>query len=336
MSETDVKNRRTSNISNGSITKMDAERKEPTPKEKFANTMKFVYNKENGLFLGRNSKAWLGASICYSLFFMLLGLFISLLLFVFFQFVDPKVPTYYNEESVMNWGGVTPGMGFRPQHDIEDMLLKVNLSEPESKKAYVKSLGLFLEKYEKNEEYQGEDNKIQKFDLNTVLEGSPCSKSANYGLDKNTLCVVVKLNRVFGWMPEVAKPSSETETQTGENTETDDDTKKDRKRDTGNESGGDQFIHVKCNGQHSNDKDNIGEIDYYSEYPSNEMGGISFKYFPYKNQDNYLSPLVFVHLKSLPNDVLINVLCKAYAGNIENTDVINMRGMVKFQVYIGK
>ncbi len=52
------------------------------------------------------------------------------------------------------------------------------------------------------------------------------------------------------------------------------------------------------------------------------------------NQKNYLSPLVFVHFKEVSTNTLITVLCKAYAGNIDNTDNQNQRGMIKFQLYV--
>src|SRR5580693_10641881 len=31
---------------------------------------------------------------------------------------------------------------------------------------------------------------------------NPCSKTKNYGYNKGRACVVIKLNRIFGWIPE--------------------------------------------------------------------------------------------------------------------------------------
>jgi hypothetical protein len=76
------------------------------------------------------------------------------------------------------------------------------------------------------------------------------------------------------------------------------------------------------------------EIEYFSPYPKNDIGGIPFKYFPYRNQPGYLSPLVFVHFKNITQNLLINVICKGYAKNIDNKDRRNQRGMVKFQLYV--
>lgn len=82
------------------------------------------------------------------------------------------------------------------------------------------------------------------------------------------------------------------------------------------------------------DIDNIKEIEYYSSLSSTKVGGIDFKYYPYTNQPNYISPLVFVHFKSISPNTLINVECKAYAGNIDNVDRLNQRGMTKFSLFV--
>ena len=96
----------------------------------------------------------------------------------------------------------------------------------------------------------------------------------------------------------------------------------------------DKFVYIKCDGEHGVDRDNIKAIDYYSPYPNKEIGGIPFKYFPFRNQPDYLSPLVFVHFKNVTKNILINVECKAYAHNIDNKDRLNRRGMTKFQLFI--
>jgi sodium/potassium-transporting ATPase subunit beta len=94
------------------------------------------------------------------------------------------------------------------------------------------------------------------------------------------------------------------------------------------------YVYVACSGQNDVDRDNIGEVEYYSSHFSHQIGGINFKYFPYMNQDNYISPLVFVHFKKVSMNILINVVCKAYAGNIDNADNLNQRGMVKFNIFV--
>ena len=53
-----------------------------------------------------------------------------------------------------------------------------------------------------------------------------------------------------------------------------------------------KIVWLSCEGENPADVENIGEIDYYP-FP-----GIPDYHFPYKNQPDYLSPVVFAHLKN--------------------------------------
>ena len=127
--------------------------------------------------------------------------------------------------------------------------------------------------------------------------------------------MIVKLNRIFGWTPK----------WDAENTYNLNIDKKESKE---------AAVYINCRGDGGVDRDNIKEIVYYSAINSTKVGGIPFKYFPYRNQESYLSPLVFVHFKEIATNTLINIECKAYAKNIDNSDKINLRGMVKFQLFV--
>lgn len=155
----------------------------------------------------------------------------------------------------------------------------------------------------------------QTFNYENIVNNTPCSLEKQYGYAPTSQapCVLVKLNRIYGWLPiHVTKmPANLTKTNTT-----------------------DKFVYVKCEGEQGTDRDNIKEIEYYSSYPNREIGGIPFRYFPYRNQPGYLSPLVFVYFKNVSTNVLINVECRAYAKNIDNKDRLNRRGMTKFQLYI--
>ena len=53
-----------------------------------------------------------------------------------------------------------------------------------------------------------------------------------------------------------------------------------------------KMIWLSCEGENPADVENIGEIKYHP-YP-----GIPHYYFPYENQEGYLSPVIFAHLKN--------------------------------------
>jgi sodium/potassium-transporting ATPase subunit beta len=276
-----------------------------------------LYNSETREFLSRDAKAWCQLSLFYFVFYVFLSAFFILLLMVFYSTLDLKQPRYFNKDSVMNYADVNPGLGFRPQLDPESELIYVNSSD--FKENY-QSLDLFMQHYErnKNKTFTGAHGRKIAFDYEEIINGTPCARNKHYGYSSQSPCVVVKLNRIFGWLPKIGAsskyPFAVAKAQ----------------------NSSEKFIYVHCTGERGADKDNIGPIDYYSTYSGNDVGGISFRYFPFRNQDNYLSPLVFVHFKNISRNTLVNVECKGFAGNIDHNDRRNKRGLVKFQLFVTK
>ena len=153
-----------------------------------------------------------------------------------------------------------------------------------------------------------------------------------FGYTNNGPCIALKLNRVFGWTPKAFSNPSELPGAI---------------LDAQIANALDPAVYknhvfVKCEGEYSADKDALTRADvvYFSEngsrYNITEVGLIPFYYFPYLNQPGFESPLVFVQFKKLDKFLLVNVLCKAYAANIDSDDKYNKRGMTQFQLYIEK
>jgi len=61
--------------------------------------------------------------------------------------------------------------------------------------------------------------------------------------------------------------------------------------------------------------------------------GLSKNYYPYKNQEGYVSPAVFVEFANPQKGVMIAVECKAWAENIEH-DRTERRGIAHFELMI--
>lgn len=296
-----------------------------TIKERTDDFISQFYNSEYRELFSKDAMAWLKLSAFYCVFYLWLAAFFCFMLFMFWviRIRGQSLPVYYNTESVMNYKVVNPGLGFRPQLDPESDLIHIRSTEAESN---IKSLENFLEKYEKNKdsEFVNGHNEKVKFNYEEITKDTPCSKDNRYGLGSISPCVVVKLNRIIDWLPKAAEldqfPAGLNETV--------------KSLEANDKIENQKYVYVACSGQNSVDRDNIKEIEYYSSHFSNQIGGINFKYFPYINQPNYLSPLIFVHFKDVSSNTLINVVCKAYAGNIDNIDTLNQRGMVKFSLFI--
>jgi len=128
-----------------------------------------------------------------------------------------------------------------------------------------------------------------------------CIKKGDYGFHDGQPCVVIKMNKVFEFIPEI-------------------DPKK---------SNGTKYLQIVCRGEHPADVDNLGEVKYYPQ------DGFDLKYFPYLNQPHYLSPLVFAKFTNPTRGVLIQVVCHPVnAGNIEQEKQQRGDGRVHFELLI--
>lgn len=115
----------------------------------------------------------------------------------------------------------------------------------------------------------------------------------DFGYTNKKPCVALTLNRIYGWTPKVYEKN---ETGVPE--------------DIKDKADGNHII-VQCTGENPLDKELIGPVDYWPE-------GFHKKYYPYKQQRGYLSPVVMMRFLKITPGVLIQVECKAYAKNIKH------------------
>ena len=71
----------------------------------------------------------------------------------------------------------------------------------------------------------------------------------------------------------------------------------------------------------------MGEVEYYPP------GGFPFKYFPFRNQQGYRSPLVFARFVNPTASTLVMVECRAYARNLRRNSV-ERAGTVRFEILV--
>jgi hypothetical protein len=132
-------------------------------KDKFNNFLLFLWNPEKKEICGRDGESWAKISLFYACFYMFLAGIFAIMIAIFMAIIDKRMPTYHNEFSVM-WQqkvevthvGVNPGLGFRPQRDPENTLIKIkssdkNLSNPHSYMHYVNLMNDFLHHYQVND-----------------------------------------------------------------------------------------------------------------------------------------------------------------------------------------
>ena len=304
---------------------VEKQKKKKTPKDHLFAFGKSIYNHELREFVGRDGKAWCLLGFFYFFFYLILSGFFILNLYLFSLTLDDRVPTFYSDESTMAIGGLSPALGFRPQYDPESNLIKVD----DTNDKLLRSMDIFLSRYDELKDevvsFRNSSSRTTSFNYNTIIKDTPCAREKNFGYDDVSPCVILKINRIYGWTPEYYDVPPE------EALPIDRQLDEEEKRF----ANATKFLFISCEGEYEHDKDQLnGEIDYYSEFPSKKIGGIKINHFPYLNQENYLSPLVFAHFGRVPKNVLVKVRCKLWAKNVDNTDNYNLKGMTEFDFYV--
>lgn len=277
---------------------------------------KFLWNSRTKEFLGRDGASWAKVSMFYAIFYLILGSFFVGMIAVFYQIMPKDRPTYYGPSSVMasrsaKDGGANPGLGFRPQVDVEDWLIRyqpmLSNDDKYGMQKYIRNVNNFLDaKYDK------ESNSAERFNHREYFASTPCSSANNeesqYAYDTPNACILIKLNKIVQWQPKLSGANGTVA----------------------------DAIAIRCGGEFSADKDNLKSVTYHSEgsLNNNNYGMLKASRFPYDSAvKGYEAPFIWVQFDITPN-TLVNIDCKAYADNIDTDDRMNRRGQTKFTLYV--
>ncbi|XP_060082678.1 probable sodium/potassium-transporting ATPase subunit beta-3 [Ylistrum balloti] len=288
--------------------------------QKFTDFGHFLYNSDEGTVLGRTAKSWGHITIFYIIYYACLSGFFAALCAVFYQTLDWNFPKLSGPDSLLRQN---PGMGFRPIPDVSTTLVRFVKGDPTSYSPYTDHMEAYLSYYENENQVtdtgvivdcdaisgrrpESEWDKACRFDLTQNL-GADCVKQQAFGFDDGLPCILVKLNRIFDWMPQMYTNGS-VPPEIADMYQN-------------------YYVTVKCTGENPSDQDNIGPITYYP------AGGFHYKYFPFRNQQGYRTPLVFVRFERPTPGVLIMVECRAYAANIQY-DRLEKAGSVHFELLV--
>ncbi|CAH1781968.1 unnamed protein product [Owenia fusiformis] len=279
---------------------------------KWAGFVDFLWNSERKEFLGRNCMSWIQISLFYLVYYTLLAGFFGACLAIFFTTIDMNRPKYIGKDNILR---DLPGMGYRPMPDFETTLIRFEQGKPSSYKLYTDHIQAFLDQYE-NERQVGENyvdcsnsertdpEKVCRFEVRDL--GAECTWQKDFGYDEGKPCVLLKLNKIYDWVPEaLSNPNI-----TG-------DPGRYREKD----------IMITCQGENPADDENIGPVKFWP------ASGMPFQFFPYRNQLGYRAPLVMAQFENPANGVVIQVRCMAWANNIYHHRNDKM-GSVHFELLV--
>lgn len=262
---------------------------------------KFLYNGETHEVLGRTAKSWFQISVFYIVLYAFLAGFFAALLMVFYETLDDHHPKWTQSESLI---GNSPGMGYRPRHEDPDV--GVISFDPKNTTYWTKRVDDFLFPYYKS---AADSENYTTCDYGTVPSElkKPCSFkvaldkcSQDYGFSANKPCIFLKPNKIFGWTPE---PYTKVEIESEELLMPDN-----LKQ---------AILKLPADVIEKNVWVSCAEMDSYNvtlEYDTH-IGFPSY-YFPYANQNGYLTPFVAMQVNNLPPGVSVKVSCRLWAKNI--------------------
>lgn len=308
----------------------------PPPKlSRWETFQKFMWNSERREFMGRTAEMWVKVLVFYMIFYSALAAFFVIFMFMFLQTVEDREPKWKLDVGLI---GKNPGLGFRPEpptKNIESVLIwmKVNKAGDTphvSVRFYTDSLNAYLKEYE-NIQTTGKDvdapsncqfgqtrdnpDKYCPFDISDARKNElgPCNvASDNYGYSAGTPCVLVKMNKIYNWMPNCYANEGQVPWMVKAALKYDKDNPNNM-ADNQNKYFDRSMVFLTCVGENPADEENMGPVRYYPR------PGYPHYYYPYTNQNGYKAPFVFVHFTNPKRGVLINVECKVWAKNLEHS-----------------
>lgn len=298
--------------------------------------------------------SWLKIGIFYIIYYAFLAGFFIVMLLIFYQTLNEKSPKWLVEDSII---GGNPGVGFRPrpaEKHIESTLIWFRSGDANG------NWGDWVERYNKtflNDYYKDQDNKefidkrtkakTKKVDCEAAAPGAnqlciinrdklfkgDCTHENNYGFKEGRPCIAIKVNKIYDWLPsyydhDTYPPPADFPKALNDTFY--ENVKKQAKLDEAGTTTVEPLndrVWIECHGQNPADVENMGPVEYYPEM------GVSGRFYPYKNQDQYLSPVIFMQMKKPRQGVMIAIECKAWARNIEHNSQ-DRRGLAHFEVMI--
>jgi len=321
----------------------------PEAKPGLEGVLNFLWNKETGEVMGRTGMSWLKITVFYIIYYTCLAGFFITCLAVFLAFLHDDKPLWEQDQSII---GTNPGMGYRPHpHDskIESTLIwyrhgknngNWNGTTPHDIGWYGR-LENDLKNYH-NDTYQSNAGRsdgrtfVECGALATEKPGSGqmcrvnraelfqagCTSDSFYGYPEAQPCIMIKLNKIYGWEP---TPYTSLD-QMDEDVPTSIREEFERNQKANNTKLNDK-VWLECHGENPGDKENLGPITYYPG------PGFSASFYPYQNQEGYLSPVVFAKLNRPAQGVMIAIECRAFDQKILHNSQDGI-GLVHFELMI--
>ncbi|KAF6215463.1 hypothetical protein GE061_010216 [Apolygus lucorum] len=283
------------------------------PREHLTTTEKFkryLYDPSEGTYCGRTPVMWLKLLIAYIILYICIAIFFMICMYGLMLTINKDHPRYVLEDSLI---GANPGLGFRPfpeEFDMGNSLIYAVPSNKNDTRRWVNKIKEFLKEYQDPPKKKGArqmcdydrpplGGKVCDVPVDTPEWGN-CTSANDFGFARSSPCVIIKLNRIFDWVPDYYNKSELPDNMPQDLKDYIRGIKDEKRLNT---------AWLTCHGEAPGDKENLGPVAMYPER------GFPGYYYPFTNQEGYLSPLVAVHFERPVMNTLIAVECRIWAKN---------------------
>ncbi|TNN17137.1 Sodium/potassium-transporting ATPase subunit beta-1 [Schistosoma japonicum] len=269
--------------------------------QKFYNHIHYIYNS----FVWRK---YLLRFIYLCGLYSIIAVIFTVYMYILFYFTI--LADYPRLTGLHNQLKFNPGLSMVPNPSFQTSLINFRTSNPVSYSSMMDEMTGFLSYYQYHliggmfascEDNPNLLNMRRPCRFNLDSSG-PCNLKNGYGYYEGKPCFAIKLNRIYGWLPEPLN----------------------------NYTG----VLLKCQGLTEIDSQYLGKICYYdtdslkrhhafktdTDWCDKQYGVYDSMFYPYLNQGGYQSPLVFVHFSNVKRHVIIWIKCYALAKNINSND----------------
>ncbi|XP_075062190.1 sodium/potassium-transporting ATPase subunit beta-2-like isoform X2 [Mixophyes fleayi] len=277
----------------------------------------FMWNPRTREFMGRTGSSWVLILAFYTVFYAFLTAVFTLSMWVLLQTIDEYIPKYADRL-------VNPGVMIRPKLDTLDIAFNVT-GQNASWQMYVDGLNTVLQDYNETVQQQrgtvctsgvyneqtdtGDVRNYPKKACQFIRDqlGECSGIDPTYGYSSGAPCVLIKMNKVINFLPQVISQLSNSS------------------------------ITINCSATTGANDLLLGNKNYFPS-TKNNLGAIDLMYFPYygnRAQKNYTQPFVAVKFMNATRNMVHNVECRINAGNINNQyDRDKFQGRVVFTLRI--
>jgi len=250
-----------------------------------------IYDPKTNKFFGRTLVDWIKfLALFFGCLLSMIGLFVAM----FFAFTEGVInedrPFRTGHHSALN---NEPSLSFRPLIDFKTALIKYADADPSTYMSYIQNMRALLLTYEDaglisedsyatcidGKKTPDDVNRPCKFDLTLLHQ---CRQQFNFGYDRTKPCVILKLNKMYGWVPDVINSSVSKD------------------------------ILISCQGQNTEDIEYFPGVFYYPNVTINGVvyGFFNNLYYPYLTQYGYRQPLLAVQLNQPKKNVILMARCR--------------------------